>query len=187
MAGVAARRRFLPLFDIAFLGLGDGIAEDLAGLRLFCGSGRELLIATSFSKAFIWYNERCGALTAVAATDDAAQAVLSHLRARIRPNYSNPPAHGAAIVAAILNVPELRIEWERELASMRERIRRMRRLLGDGLRRHGAPRDYSFVLGEKGIFTKLGLTPEQVERLRERHSIYMASSSRINVVSVTEA
>lgn len=176
IADVALKRKFLPIQDIAFFGFGDGLREDFRGLNTFVMPGLEFMVTTSLSKAFSLYNERAGALTVVA---DKARTVHSHLRRTVRVNYSNPPAHGGAIVSTILNDPELRAEWEAENAQMRERVRRMRTLLAEKLNR-------PHILREKGIFTRLDLTPVQVQELREKHAIYMPNSSHVNVVAMTE-
>ena len=133
IAEVSAKRGFLVLFDFAYQGLGDGLEADAAGLRLFCTPGCELLICSSFSKNFGLYNERVGALTIVGATEEAAQKGFSHIKSTIRANYSNPPAHGAAVVTTILNDTALRSEWNGEVSAMRDRINGMRKLFVETL------------------------------------------------------
>ena len=188
IAEVAAEQKWTPLFDFAYQGFADGVEEDAAGLRLFLRPGCELMVCSSFSKNFGLYNERTGALTLVAASDDAAQKALSHVKRCIRTNYSNPPAHGAGIVTTILNDPELSAEWEQEVAAMRGRINGMRKLLADTLKAKGVKQDFSFLTRQRGIFSFSGLTKEQVGRLRDEFSIYIVvAGGRINVAGINEA
>ena len=186
IAAVCARRGILPLLDFAYQGFGDGLEEDAAGVRIVADHCREFLVATSCSKNFGLYNERVGALTLVAAGSDDAQAANSHLKVCVRTNYSNPPAHGGQIVAEILGDPELRQQWEGELADMRNRINDMRHLFVETLDERGADRDFSFIAHQRGMFSYSGLNPDQVQALRERHSVYIVGSGRINVAGMTE-
>ncbi len=187
IANVVAERNLLPLFDFAYQGLAQGLEEDAAGLRCFCTSGRELLVASSFSKNFGLYNERVGALTLVAATPEAAQAAFSHLKLIIRTNYSNPPSHGGGIITTVLNDPALRAEWEGEVKQIRDRIRQMRQLFVETLKAKGVKRDFSFITRQNGMFSFSGLTKEQVETLKSKNSIYIVGSGRINVAGMTGA
>jgi aspartate/tyrosine/aromatic aminotransferase len=186
IAEVVARGKFLTLVDFAYQGLAEGIREDASGLSALVRTGQELLVASSFSKNFGLYNERVGALTAVCQTGAAAQAVLSQIKACIRANYSNPPAHGSAIVTTILSDPQLRSLWEGEVSQIRERINGMRSLFVRALAERGVGRDFSFIARQRGMFSYSGLTPEQVRRLREEYSIYVVGSGRINVAGMTE-
>jgi aspartate/tyrosine/aromatic aminotransferase len=185
LAQLLADRRLLPLVDFAYQGLGRGLRQDAEGLLALCSSLPEVLVASSFSKNFGLYNERVGALTAVAATPEAALRVLSHLKISIRANYSNPPAHGAAIITAVLLDPQLRAEWEGEVAAMRERIARMRSLFVSSLRQKGVRRDFSYIERQQGMFSFSGLNKEQVEALRQRHGVYIVNGGRINVAGMT--
>ncbi|MDE0632466.1 MAG: aspartate/tyrosine/aromatic aminotransferase [Caldilineaceae bacterium] len=187
VAAVCADRGILPLLDFAYQGFGDGLDEDATGVRIVAEQCRELLVATSYSKNFGLYNERVGALTLVAGSAEAADAANSHMKICVRTNYSNPPAHGGQIVAEILGDPELRKRWEVELAEMRNRINDMRHLFVETLDQQGAGRDFSFIARQRGMFSYSGLTPEQVQALRERHSVYIVGSGRINVAGMTEA
>ena len=187
VAALCAGRGILPLLDFAYQGFGNGLEEDAVGVRIVAEQCREFLVAGSFSKNFGLYNERVGALTLVAADADAAAAAQSHLKICVRTNYSNPPAHGGQIVAAILGDPELRQTWEVELAEMRDRINAMRHLFVETLDEQGVARDFSFIAQQRGMFSFSGLTPAQVQALRERHSIYVVGSGRINVAGMTEA
>jgi aspartate/tyrosine/aromatic aminotransferase len=182
---VLAARRLLPLVDFAYQGFADGFEQDAAGLRALLGQVPELLICSSFSKNFGLYNERTGALTVVAATPQAADAVQSHVKVVIRRNYSNPPAHGGAIVLIILGDPALRQLWEGEVTAMRERINGMRREFVDTLRAKGATRDFSFIVNQRGMFSFSGLSPEQVKQLKEQWAIYIVGSGRISVAGMT--
>lgn len=185
IAGLVEERNLLPLVDFAYQGLAEGVRADAAGIQALVRPQRELFIASSFSKNFGLYNERTGALTLVTRTPAAAGAALSHIKATIRANYSNPPAHGAKIITTILRSPELAGDWEEELAGMRDRIRAMRRGFVDGLAALGVPKDFSFLQHQNGMFSFTGLTKAQVLRLREECSIYIVDSGRINVAGMT--
>lgn len=186
IAGVVHERGLLPLVDFAYQGFGDGLNEDAAGLREFSQPGRELLVCSSFSKNFGLYGERVGALTLVASDADAAQRALSQVRISVRTNYSNPPTHGAAIVAAVLADAELRKQWEQELAAMRERIHQMRRLFVETMRQKSPQHDFAFLADQKGMFSFSGLTNVQVDELRTKHGVYVVGNGgRINVAGMT--
>lgn len=187
IADVAGARGWIPLVDFAYHGLGDGLEQDRRGLMAFCRSDVELMVSSSFSKNFGLYNERVGALTLVASSAEAASALMSQVMICIRANYSNPPAHGAAIVTEVLNDSRLRVQWEREVAEMRNRINRMRALFVDTLERNGVRRDFSFIARQRGMFSFSGLNSRQVDALREEYAIYMVGSGRINVAGITEA
>jgi len=185
LTDLAQERGFLPLLDFAYHGLGDGLDEDAVGLRTFCRPGAELLVASSFSKNFGLYNERVGALTLVAGSAGAADRAFSHVKKVIRANYSNPPSHGAGIVTTVLTEPGLRALWEGEVKGMRDRINGMRKLFVETLKSKGVARDYSFLTRQKGMFSFSGLTREQVDTLRDKYSIYIVGSGRINVAGMT--
>lgn len=186
IADVAQQQKWLPFVDFAYQGLGDGLEQDAVGVRELCRPGQEVLIASSFSKNFGLYNERVGALTVVGADKEAADKAMSHIKRSIRFNYSNPPSHGGSVVVTILNDPELRREWEGEVKAMCDRINTMRRLFVETLKKKGVQRDFSFIERQKGMFSFSGLTPEQVERLRDEYHIYAVRSGRINVAGMTE-
>lgn len=187
IAATLAERKALPLVDFAYQGFGDGIAEDAQGLLQISAACPEALIASSFSKNFGLYGERVGALTVTAADAQACEAALSQLKTCVRSNYSNPPKHGAAIVASVLGDAELRALWERELTAMRERIRRLRGLLVERLAAKGVKRDFSFIARQKGMFSFSGLTQMQVDELRSRHSIYIVGGGRINIAGIRQS
>ncbi len=187
VAELVDRRGLLPLVDFAYQGFAEGLREDAAGVLTLCQPGREVLIASSFSKNFGLYNERVGALTLVSHSPAAAQAALSHIKICVRVNYSNPPAHGAQIVTTVLRSAELRPQWEAEVAAMRGRIHAMRECFVSGLAAAGVQRDFAFITRQHGMFSFTGLTKEQVRRLREEHSIYIVDSGRINVAGLTDS
>ncbi|MEQ9453310.1 MAG: amino acid aminotransferase [Phycisphaeraceae bacterium] len=189
IADLVAERGALPLFDFAYQGFGDGLDEDNAGLLAVAERCPEMLICSSYSKNFGLYNERVGALTAVAQNSESARAVLSQLKVIVRRMYSNPPGHGAAIVSTVLGDPGLEAQWNRELSAMGERINKMRELLSRGLEERGtqlAASGNGFLTTQKGMFSFSGLSKEHVQRLRAEHAIYMVGSGRINVAGITE-
>lgn len=185
IAKLLSEKRLLPLVDFAYQGFGQGIQEDAAGLHCILKSCDELLVASSFSKNFGLYSERVGAAVMVAGDANAATAGLSQLKRVVRSNYSNPPRHGAAVVATVLEDQELKTMWHEELAEMRSRIAEMRRALVDSLTAGGAKRDFSFLLHQSGMFSYTGLTPMQVDRLRSEEHVYIVGSGRINVAGIT--
>ena len=177
-------RDLVPFLDMAYQGFGEGIAEDGAVVGQFLASGMDFFVATSFSKSFSLYGERVGALSIVCASKDEAARVLSQLKRVIRTNYSNPPTHGAQVVATVLGSPELRAQWERELAGMRERIRAMRSALVEKLAAAGVRGDLSYIIRQKGMFSYSGLSAAQMDRLRTEFGIYGVSSGRICVAAI---
>jgi aspartate/tyrosine/aromatic aminotransferase len=188
IAALCGQRGILPLVDFAYQGFGDGLEEDALGLRELAVASRELIVCSSFSKNFGLYCERVGALTVVATGADPAQRALSQVRISIRTNYSNPPQHGAAIVAAVLANAGLRRQWEEELAVMRKRIHQMRRLFVETMRAKAPGRDFSFIERQKGMFSFSGLTNMQVDELRTKHAVYIvAGGGRMNVAGMTTA
>jgi aspartate aminotransferase len=178
-------RRLLPLVDLAYQGFGDGLAEDAAGLRELVRPGAELLVSTSFSKTFSLYSERVGAMIVIARSAADANAAQSHVKAAIRTNYSNPPAHGADIVRTILGDAELRPQWETELAAMRARIKDNRRALVAALGERHIPGDWGGIATQRGMFALLGLSAHQVARLKDEHGVYVVGKGRINVAGFT--
>ncbi|KAG0323533.1 hypothetical protein BGZ97_000020 [Linnemannia gamsii] len=170
--------------DFASLSFGAGIEEDAAAIRLFAEAGINSFVANSFSKSFSLYGERVGALSVITSSQDEAKRVLSQLKQVIRCSYSNPPTHGAALVAAILSSPELRTLWEEELSEMRGRILSMRSSLITRLKQYGAKRDFNFISRQRGMFSYSGLNAQQVERLKAEFGIYAVSSGRICVAAL---
>jgi aspartate/tyrosine/aromatic aminotransferase len=187
VAELCAEKKLLPLVDFAYQGFATGIEEDAAGLRMLAAKVPELIVCASFSKNFGLYNERVGSLTLVAGSAGACKAVQSHVKACIRRNYSNPPAHGGGIVSTILQDEALTAQWHGELAEMRDRINGMRSLFVQTLADKGADRDFSFITQQCGMFSYSGLNKDQVAQLREKHAVYIVGSGRINVAGMTEA
>ncbi|MBY6185537.1 aspartate/tyrosine/aromatic aminotransferase [Marinobacter hydrocarbonoclasticus] len=187
MAQSAKQHGWLPLFDFAYQGFANDVETDAAGLRHFASELSELLVASSFSKNFGLYNERIGALTLVAGDADAAERGMSQVKRVIRTNYSNPPSHGAQIVATILADAELKALWLEELAQMSQRIHRMRAAFVSGLAAAGVPGDFGFIEQQNGMFSFSGLNKDQVERLKQEFGIYIVGSGRINVAGMTES
>ena len=165
--------------DMAYQGFADGIEQDATALRMFADSGLTFFVSSSFSKSFSLYGERVGALTAITENREESARVLSQLKRVVRTNYSNPPTHGGAVVAAVLTDPALRAQWEDELAGMRERIREMRAALVEKIAVAGVEQDFSFVVRQRGMFSFTGLSVEQVEALKHDFGIYAVSSGRI--------
>ena len=183
---ILREREHVPFLDIAYQGFGDGIEEDAAAVRLFAEWDLTFFVSSSFSKSFSLYGERVGALSIVTGSKDETSRVLSQLKRVIRTNYSNPPTHGASVVASVLNIPELRAMWEAELGEMRERIRGMRMAMVEQLAKLGAKRDFSFVAQQRGMFSYSGLTTEQVDRLKNEFGIYAVGTGRICVAALNQ-
>jgi len=183
---VVKAKQLIPFLDMAYQGFDDGIAEDAAAVRLFAESGLSFFVSSSFSKSFSLYGERVGALSIITESKDESARVLSQVKRVIRTNYSNPPTHGASIVAAVLNSPELRAMWEDELAEMRLRIRGMRLQMVELLAKKAPGHDFSFVARQRGMFSYSGLTVEQVARLRSEFGIYALDTGRICVASLNQ-
>ncbi len=181
---VVRARALLPFLDIAYQGFAAGIDADGAIIRRFAATPGPLFVATSFSKSFSLYGERVGALSIVAADRDEATRVLSQIKRVVRSNYSSPPTFGGQVVAMILETPELRALWERELGEMRDRIRGNRHALVDRLAMRAPAAKFDFVLRQRGMFSYSGLTDAQVARLRNEFSIYAINTGRICVAAL---
>jgi aromatic-amino-acid transaminase len=177
-------RNLVAFLDMAYQGFGDGIAEDGAVIGKFVAAGLDFFVSTSFSKSFSLYGERVGALSVVCASKEETGRVLSQLKIAIRTNYSNPPIHGAQIVATVLSTPALRAMWEGELAAMRVRIKEMRTLLVEKLTAAGVPGDLSYIVRQKGMFSYSGLNKDQMVRLRSEFGVYGVDSGRICVAAL---
>ncbi len=186
VVAICKSKGLVPFLDMAYQGFADGIDEDAIAVKLFAESGLPFLIASSFSKSFSLYGERVGSLTLVTTSKDESARVLSQVKRVVRTNYSNPPTHGGALVAAILASPELRKQWEDELAEMRDRIRAMRTGLVEKLKAEGVARDYSFVIKQRGMFSYTGLSSAQVDRLREEFGIYAVGTGRICLAALND-
>jgi aromatic-amino-acid transaminase len=181
---VVKERGLTAFLDMAYQGFGHGIAEDGAVIAKFVAAGLLFLVSTSFSKSFSLYGERVGALSVLCADKAEAERVLSQLKIVIRTNYSNPPTHGGAVVAAVLNNPELRALWEKELGEMRVRIKAMRQQLVDGLKAAGVKQDMGFITEQIGMFSYSGLTKEQMVRLRSEFGVYGTDTGRMCVAAL---
>lgn len=177
---------FTPLIDMAYQGFGDGVDIDAYGVRQMAAAVDNMILCSSCSKNFGLYRERIGSCSVIARdahTANVAQSVLLYV---VRCLYSMPPAHGAAIVETILGSAELTQEWLDELKVMRDRINGNRAILVDKLKANGVDRDFSFIARQKGMFSFLGVDPEQVARLQKEFSIYMVGSSRISIAGISE-
>ncbi|MDA8453450.1 aspartate/tyrosine/aromatic aminotransferase [Acidovorax sp. GBBC 3334] len=181
----AVKAKGLTAFlDMAYQGFGHGIAEDGAVIGKFVAAGLSFFVSTSFSKSFSLYGERVGALSVLCTDKEEASRVLSQLKIVIRTNYSNPPTHGGAVVAAVLGNPELRALWEKELGEMRVRIKAMRQKLVDGLQAAGVQRDMGFITSQIGMFSYSGLTKDQMVRLRTEFGVYGTDTGRMCVAAL---
>jgi aspartate/tyrosine/aromatic aminotransferase len=187
IAEIVIERELMPVVDFAYQGFGFGLREDADWLKGLARPGLEFLVCTSYSKNFALYNERVGALTIVAADSARAASALSHVKIAIRSNYSNPPAHGGDIVETILTDPALRAQWEVDLAEMRNRILGNRAALVEALLAAGVPGHWDPIRHQRGMFALLGLSADQVARLRDEFGIYVVSRGRINVAGLTAA
>jgi aspartate/tyrosine/aromatic aminotransferase len=186
VAELLERRQLLPLMDLAYQGLGDGLDADAAAVRLMAARLPEVLIAVSCSKNFGLYRERVGAVIAVARDATAAGIVMNHLQILARRMYSMPPDHGAAIVATIAADAALRAEWQAELESMRVRVGTLREQLAAALAAEFGHDRFGFIRGQRGMFSLLGLPPAAVRALAAEHHVYVAGDSRINVAGLPE-
>ncbi len=181
---VVGRRQLIPFLDLAYQGFSRSIDEDGAVVRRFASTGRALLVSNSFSKSFSLYGERIGAFNLVASSREEAQRVLSQIKRVVRTNYSNPPTHGAQLVATVLGTPELRTLWEKELSGMRDRIKAMRQSFVAKLKSRLPAQDFSFVAHQNGMFSFSGLSQSQVARLKSEFSVYAVDSGRICVAAL---
>ena len=181
---VVKAKGLFAFLDMAYQGFGHGIAEDGAVIGKFVAAGLNIFVSTSFSKSFSLYGERVGALSVVATDKEEAARVLSQLKIVIRTNYSNPPTHGGAVVAAVLNNPELHALWEKELGEMRVRIKEMRQKLVDGLKAAGVKQDMGFITTQIGMFSYSGLTKDQMVRLRTEFGVYGTDTGRMCVAAL---
>ncbi len=185
IAELAQQNGFLPFVDTAYHGLGEGLEEDSYGIRKLADSVDEMLIAYSCSKNFGLYRERTGAIIVLGKNTEAAEASSSHITNIARQMYSMPPAYGAALVKIILQDATLYKSWKQELDDMRERINGLRLTFADALAERGAGTDFSFIKNQYGMFSFLGISKEQIQRLRDEYSIYLVGSSRINVAGIS--
>ena len=176
--------KLVTFLDMAYQGFGHGIAEDGAVIGKFVASGMDFFVSTSFSKSFSLYGERVGGLSVLCENKAEADRVLSQLKIVIRTNYSNPPTHGGAVVAAVLNNPELRALWEKELGEMRQRIKLMRSKLVEGLKAAGVKQNMDFIIEQIGMFSYSGLNKDQMVRLRNEFGVYGTDTGRMCVAAL---
>ncbi|MEZ2332131.1 aromatic amino acid transaminase [Mesorhizobium sp. RCC_202] len=186
VADVLLERGLLPFVDIAYQGFGEGLDADAAGLRLLAEKMPEMVVASSCSKNFAVYRDRVGAAMILAKDGAQADLALGQMLAAARALYSMPPDHGAAAVRMVLEDTELKADWEAELEEMRLRMLRLRVAFAEALRRQSNSDRFDFVASHRGMFSRLGLTEAQVERLRAEHAVYMVGDSRINVAGLPE-
>ena len=184
---IAKERGFTPLVDMAYQGFGTGLDEDAAGLRYLADNVPELLLCSSCSKNFGLYRERIGAVSIVAENSNVAEIGRVNLLSVVRSIYSMPPAHGAIIVSHILDSQELTALWHQELAEMRNRINDYRQLIIDKLAAEGVTDDFSFITRQHGMFSFLGITKAQIDRLKADFSIYMVGSSRVSIAGLNHS
>ncbi len=184
VVAVCQARGLVPFLDMAYQGFAEGIDADAVAVRAFSKSGLQFFISSSFSKSFSLYGERVGALTIVTASKEEAGRVMSQVKRVVRTNYSNPPTHGGAVVAAVLASAELRQQWEDELAGMRVRIREMRKALVEKLAARNVAQDFSFVMKQRGMFSYTGLSAAQVERMKTEFGVYAVSTGRICIAAL---
>jgi len=183
---LAAERGFTPMVDMAYLGFERGLEEDALSVRLFAAKCPELILASSCSKNFAVYRERTGALSVVCNSKEKASDVVTVINSLTRKNYSMPPTHGPGIVDIILHSEELGGLWREEVTGMRNRINGLRKLLVEKIEAAGIEKDFSFLQRQSGMFSFLGLSVDQVRRLREEFSIYTVNSARVNIASFNE-
>jgi len=184
---LAERNGFIPFVDFAYHGLGKSLDEDAEGLRHLAASVPEMVIAYSCSKNFGLYRDRVGGLIITAERPQTAEAVWSHVKSAARRLYSVPPAHGAIITGMILSNPEMKQSWESELTGMREHINMLRAMFAESMQKKNSGIDFSFIKSQYGMFSLLGLSTEQVQRLRTEFSVYMVNSSRINIAGISHS
>jgi len=184
VVSVVKANKLVAFLDMAYQGFAYGLAEDGAAVQKFVDAGLTFFVSTSFSKSFSLYGERVGALSVLCENKEEAGRVLSQLKIVIRTNYSNPPTHGGAIVAAVLANPELRALWEKELGEMRVRIKSMRQMLVDGLKAAGVKQDMSFITRQIGMFSYSGLSKDQMVRLRSEFGVYGTDTGRMCVAAL---
>ena len=181
---VIKEHELIAFLDIAYQGFGDSIIDDAYAIRLFAASGLTFFVSNSFSKNLSYYGERAGGLSAVCANPEEAERILGQLKLTIRKTYSSPAYHVATVTANVMNTPELRAMWENEVTEMRVRIKAMRQKLYDVLTAKVPSKDFSYLIKQRGMFSYTGLSPEQVDRLREEFAVYLVKSGRMCVAGL---
>lgn len=186
ISDLAAERGFTPMIDLAYQGFERGIEKDALAVRLFSRKCPEVIVASSCSKNFAVYRERTGAISVVCKDASKSADVITVINSLTRQNYSMPPTHGPAVVDIILHSEELSALWREEVTGMRDRINGLRRLLVEKIAAAGVERDFSFLQRQSGMFSFMGLSVEQVQRLRSEFSIYTVNSARVNIASFND-
>ncbi|MFA5257671.1 MAG: amino acid aminotransferase [Opitutales bacterium] len=186
IADIISDRGLMPIVDFAYQGFGTGIEEDASGIRILAGRCKEMIICSSCSKNFSLYADRVGSVTFVTAEEQAAQRLSTQVKRVIRANYSSPAQHGFSIVSAIMADQTLRAMWVEEVKDMRERINSLRCLFADTLAAKGVKQDFGFIKRQRGMFSFSGLNKDQVQTLRDKHSIYIVASGRVSVAGMNE-
>ncbi len=181
---VVKARDLLPFMDIAYQGFGDSLDDDAFAIRAMTEAGVSFVVSNSFSKNLSFYGERCGGLSVVCGTAEEAGRVLGQMKATVRRNYSSPPTHGGQVTAIVMNDAALRAEWESEVTEMRVRIKAMRQKLYEVLSAKVPGRDFSYFIKQRGMFSYTGLSPAQVDRLREEFAVYLVRSGRMCVAGL---
>jgi len=181
---VVKARDLLPFMDIAYQGFGDSLDDDAFAIRAMTEAGVSFVVSNSFSKNLSFYGERCGGLSVVCGTAEEAGRVLGQMKATVRRNYSSPPTHGGQVTAIVMNDAALRTEWEGEVTEMRVRIKAMRQKLYEVLSAKVPGRDFSYFIKQRGMFSYTGLSPQQVDRLREEFAVYLVRSGRMCVAGL---
>lgn len=180
------KQHVIPFFDFAYQGFGAGVDEDAFPIRLFAEEGHEMLVASSCSKNFGLYGERVGLLSILCEHKGSVQPIASQVKQLIRSNYSNPPRHGAQVVATILSSPDLKKAWLEDVENLRSRIKEMRHVLALKLQEKSGGQDWSLIEKQKGFFFLLQLSSEQVQRLIHEYAIYMPPNGRINIAGLNQ-
>jgi aromatic-amino-acid transaminase len=183
---IISERRLIPFMDMAYQGFGDDLESDAFAVRAMADAGVAVFVSNSFSKNLSFYGERCGGLSVVCANAAEADRVLGQLKFTVRANYSSPPTYGGQVASIVMTDPELRSEWEEEVSAMRERIKAMRKRLYDVLTARIQDRDFGYLLEQRGMFSYTGLTPQQVDRLREEFAVYLVRSGRMCVAGIND-
>lgn len=186
VADLVVARDLLPYIDIAYQGFADGLEEDAYPVRVLVERVPEMIVSSSCSKNFALYRDRVGSLSVISRDGETSAILRSQALNIVRTMYSMPPDHGAVVVSHILNSEDLRQEWLAELAEMRERLKEMRALLGAALRQKAPDHDFSHIERANGMFCFVGISPEQVDRIKSEFGVYMVNSSRINVAGITK-
>ncbi|WP_107688845.1 amino acid aminotransferase [Neisseria wadsworthii] len=184
---VVQMRKLIPFMDIAYQGFGENLTDDAYAIRKAVAMGLPLFVSNSFSKNLSLYGERVGGLSVVCPTEEEAQLVFGQLKFTVRRIYSSPPAHGGYVTADVMNSPELFSQWEVEVYAMRDRIRAMRRKLYDVSVNKVPEKNFDYFIKQRGMFSYTGLSPEQVQRLRDEFAVYLVASGRMCVAGLNES